>query len=198
MTQTLAQILARRDWENLGVIAVNRLSMHAPLQFWHKNEKPVYGQKSNNESVLNGEWQMSYFDQPEHVPETWLQTDLVTGDKITVPANWQLQGDYDVPIYTNVTYPIPVKPPDVPEQNPTGAYSKVFNLPEDWLSAGYVHVTFDGVGSAFYLWLNGEFIGYSEDSRLPAEFDLTSAVQLGENRLCVLVLRWSKGTYLED
>lgn len=198
MSQNLADILARRDWENLGVFAVNRLAMHAPLGYWRADEKPVYGQRSLSVQSLNGAWRFSHFARPELVPETWLHTDLETRKSLQVPGNWQLQGDYDVPIYTNVAYPFPVNPPFVPEQNPTGAYSRTFEVAPEWLTDGQVHLTFDAVGSAFYVWVNGQFIGYSEDSRLPAEFDVSEALVAGENRVAVLVLRWSKGSYLED
>ena len=114
-----------------------------------------------------------------------------------VPSNWQMQG-FDTPIYTNVTYPIAVNPPFVPQDNPTGCYSLTFNVEEQWLANGQTHVVFDGVNSAFYLWCNGQWVGYSQDSRLPAEFDLSNVLVAGENRLAVMVLRWCDGSYLED
>lgn len=116
---------------------------------------------------------------------------------LPVPANWQRHG-YDTPIYTNVQYPIPVDPSRVPRENPTGCYSHEFTLAQDWLTSGQTRIIFDGVNSAFYLWCNGSWVGYSQDSRLPAEFDLTPYLQAGNNRIAVLVLRWSDGTYLED
>ena len=106
--------------------------------------------------------------------------------------------DYDIPIYTNIKYPFPCNPPFVPQENPTGCYSTAFEVDENWLSEGQTRIIFDGVNSAFYLWCNGQWVGYSQDSRLPAEFDLTPYLQTGMNRLCVLVLRWSDGNYLED
>ncbi|CAY75301.1 beta-galactosidase [Erwinia pyrifoliae DSM 12163] len=120
-----------------------------------------------------------------------------TGSSIPVPSNWQLAG-YDAPIYTNVQYPIPVDPPHVPEDNPTGCYSLNFHCQPDWLQSGQTRIIFDGVNPAFYLWCNGGFIGYSQDSRLPAEFDLSHSLRAGENRIAVMVLRWCDGSYLED
>jgi beta-galactosidase len=182
----------------LGVTAINRLQAHVPMRYWTEGEVPAYGQQSRAQQSLNGTWQFSHFDRPESVPDTWIHSDLAHRVSLEVPGNWQLQGDYDVPIYTNVAYPFEVNPPYVPVKNPTGAYSKNFYVQPEWLDSGRVHMTFEGVGSAFYLWLNGQFIGYSEDSRLPAEFDVTDALATGENRVAVLVLRWSKGSYLED
>ena len=80
-----------------------------------------------------------------------------------MPSNWQLAG-YDAPIYTNVRYPFPVDPPRVPEDNPTGCYSRTFSVDPAWLAAGQTRVIFDGVNSAFYLWCNGHWVGYSQDS----------------------------------
>jgi beta-galactosidase len=105
---------------------------------------------------------------------------------------------FDTPIYTNVTYPIPVNPPFVPQENPTGCYSLTFDVDDAWLQRGQTRIIFDGVNSAFHLWCNGQWIGYSQDSRLPAEFDLSAALRPGQNRLAVMVLRWCDGSYLED
>ncbi len=105
---------------------------------------------------------------------------------------------YDAPIYTNVTYPIPVNPPYVPAKNPTGCYSLTFNIEDAWLDEGQTRIIFDGVNSAFHLWCNGRWVGYGQDSRLPSEFDLSDYLLRGENRLAVMVLRWSDGSYLED
>ncbi|MBR7304376.1 hypothetical protein G3W12_28520, partial [Klebsiella pneumoniae] len=80
-----------------------------------------------------------------------------------VPSNWQMQG-FDTPIYTNVTYPIPVNPPFVPQENPTGCYSLTFDVDYAWLQRGQTRIIFDGVNSAFHLWCNGQWIGYSQDS----------------------------------
>jgi len=102
------------------------------------------------------------------------------------------------PIYTNVKMPIPADPPHVPQDdNPTGVYRRTFTIPDDWTDR-QVFVCFDGVESAFYVWVNGLPVGYSQGSRLPAEFDLTSYLHPGENSLTALVIRWSDGSYLED
>ena len=105
---------------------------------------------------------------------------------------------YDAPIYTNVTYPIPVNPPYVPHENATGCYSLTFTISEAERRDGQTRIIFDGVNSAFHLWCNGRWVGYGQDSRLPSEFDLSEFLVSGENRLAVMVLRWSDGSYLED
>lgn len=193
----LAQCLARRDWENPAVTSLYRLAAHTPQSSWRDPEAARLEQPSASVISLNGDWQFSYFAAPELVPETWLQADLSDSRPIPVPSNWQMHG-YDIPIYTNIKYPFPCNPPFVPKENPTGCYSTTVEVSEEWLSTGQTRVIFDGVNSAFYLWCNGHWVGYSQDSRLPAEFDLTPYLQAGSNRLAVLVLRWSDGNYLED
>ncbi len=194
---TLPQLLIRRDWENPAITQLYRLPSHPPFASWRSLQDAKDDAPSASVQLLNGEWTFSYFSQPEQVPEHWLEADLSDAGRLTVPANWQLAG-FDRPIYTNVQYPIPVDPPFVPVTNPTGCYSRTFYCADDWLADGQVRIQFEGVNSAFYLWCNAHFIGYSQDSRLTAEFDLTPALQAGENRLAVLVLRWSDGSYLED
>ncbi|ACS85063.1 glycoside hydrolase family 2 TIM barrel [Musicola paradisiaca Ech703] len=194
---TLAQILARRDWENPACSQVNRLDAHPPFSSWRNLQHARDDEPSRRRQPLNGEWVFSYFPRPEAVPESWLTQDLPQADRTIVPSNWQLSG-YDAPIYTNVKYPIPVNPPLVPAENPTGCYSLTFKVDDSWRQHGQTRIIFDGVNSAFHLWCNGCWIGYSQDSRLPAEFDLSNALQEGDNRLAVMVLRWSDGTYLED
>ncbi|WP_293791640.1 beta-galactosidase [uncultured Pantoea sp.] len=194
---SLSEILARRDWENPVITSLNRLDAHPPFASWRDETSARDDRPSPSRQSLNGQWTFSYFTQPEAVPQSWLLQDLPGADALPVPANWQLHG-FDAPIYTNVQYPIPVTPPLVPQQNPTGCYSLTFKVDANWLQQGQTRIIFDGVNSAFFLWCNGQWIGYSQDSRLPAEFDLSNALQPGQNRLAVMVLRWSDGSYLED
>ncbi|WP_017800862.1 beta-galactosidase [Winslowiella toletana] len=194
---TLSEIIARRDWEQPGTTQLNRLPAHPPFFSWRDAQQARNDAPSDRRQSLNGSWHFSYFDQPEAVPQSWLLQDLPQADSIKVPSNWQLAG-YDSPIYTNVQYPIPVTPPQVPQHNPTGCYSLTFTVDDNWLHNGQTRIIFDGVNSAFYLWCNGNWVGYSQDSRLPAEFDLSEFLQPGNNRLAVMVLRWSDGSYLED
>ncbi|CAK7193232.1 Beta-galactosidase [Commensalibacter sp. Nvir] len=194
---TLSQILARQDWQNPSLIEFNRLPSHAPLYQWSNKKEACEDLTSQSVQCLNGTWNFSYFHAPEDVPEEWIKEDLKNHKTIPVPSNWQMHG-YDTPIYTNVTYPIPVNPPFVPKHNPTGCYSLVFDVDKKRLTDKNCHIIFDGVNSAFYLWCNGRWVGYSQDSRLPAEFDLTDYLHIGSNRIAVMVLRWCDGTYLED
>jgi beta-galactosidase len=185
------------DWENPLSIGANKLPAHTGLHSWPREAEARSGGQSCRVTSLDGEWQFSLFARPQDVPERWLAEDLDGARPITVPGNWQMQG-YDRPIYTNVKYPFPVEPPRVPAENPTGCYSRVFDVPAEWLDSGRVTLQFEGVNSAFYLVCNGRFVGYSQDSRLPAEFDLTTLLNAGANRVAVMVLRWSDGSYLED
>ena len=194
---SLAAVLARRDWENPAVTQLNTLAAHPPFFSWRAADDARNDMPSASLQNLNGRWKFSYFAQPESVPESWLENDLSGAHNIEVPSNWQMAG-YDAPIYTNVTYPIPVNPPFVPVENPTGCYSLIFRTDPDWLTNGQTRIVLDGVNSAFHLWCNGQWIGYAQDSRLPSEFDLSKVLVAGENRLAVMVLRWSDGSYLED
>ncbi|MBV8042864.1 beta-galactosidase [Pluralibacter sp.] len=194
---SLAAILARRDWEHSGVTHWHRLDAHAPMHSWRTPIAARDEESSTACRLLNGEWRFCFYPSPETVPERWRCEDLPEAVAMPVPANWQMQG-FDTPIYTNVTYPIAVTPPTVPAQNPTGCYSRQFEVDAQWLASGQTRIVFDGVNAAFHLWCNGRWIGYSQDSRLPAEFDLSEALQPGENRLAVMVLRWCDGSYLED
>jgi hypothetical protein len=118
-------------------------------------------------------------------------------ETIPVPGNWQLQSTQDAPVYTNIKYIIPINPPHVPIENKTAYYRKYFDIPATWRGRRFV-ICFNGVDSSFYFWFNGIFIGFSSDSRLPAEFDLTEHIRDRGNTVEVLVLRFSAGHYLED
>ncbi|MFH8133615.1 beta-galactosidase [Pantoea osteomyelitidis] len=196
-TGSLCEIVARRDWENPAITSLYRLDAHPPFASWRNEQAARADRPSERLHSLNGRWGFSYFTRPEAVPHSWLLQDLPDVHSLPVPANWQLHG-FDAPIYTNVQYPIPVNPPFVPQENPTGCYSLTFSVDAGWLDEGHTRIIFDGVNSAFHLWCNGTWIGYSQDSRLPAEFDLSAALRPGQNRLAVMVLRWCDGSYLED
>ena len=195
---TLRDIVARRDWENPSVFAVNRLPTHSPLRAYDSESLALNGGQTPFTHSLNGVWSFNLYSQPEAVPETFSSVgfDHSNWSNIEVPSNWQLQG-FDHPIYTNVKYPFKVNPPKVPLDNPTGCYRTVFTLAEAWQTR-QTRIIFDGVNSAFHLWCNGHWVGYSQDSRLPAEFELSTFLVSGENHLAVMVMRWSDGSYLED
>ncbi|WLI78824.1 beta-galactosidase [Kosakonia sp. H02] len=197
MSCALGSLLSRRDWENPVLTHWHRLAAHAPMRSWRDETSARDDAPSPSYRLLNGIWRFNFFASPEAVPESWLETDCADAVDMPVPSNWQMQG-FDTPIYTNVTYPIPVNPPFVPQENPTGCYSLTFEMSDAALAQGQTRIVFDGVNAAFYLWCNGQWIGYSQDSRLPAEFDLSAVLKPGTNRLAVMVLRWCDGSYLED
>lgn len=194
---TFHQILAREDWQNQTITHLNRLPAHPTFASWRDTDAARKNQPSAFRRRLNGQWQFSWARSPFDVDARWLEDDLPDSRSTPVPSNWQMQG-YDAPIYTNVRYPIDTTPPRVPQENPTGCYSLTFRVDESWRADGQTQIIFDGVNSAFHLWCNGEWVGYSQDSRLPAAFDLSPYLQPGDNRICVMVMRWSAGTWLED
>ena len=185
-----------RAWQTPEITSQGRMPAHAPLCSWRSEVAARRDETSASCVSLDGQWQFELFSRPEDVPENWPeQTQKLS--TIVVPGHWQLQG-FDRPIYTNVQYPFPCDPPRVPEQNSTGCYLRSFSLDEDWLASQQLRVIFDGVDSAFYLWCNDVWVGYSQDSRLPAEFDLTDHLRAGANTLKLVVLRYCDGSYLED
>ena len=148
---------------------------------------------------LNGRWSFHWSPNPAQRPVDFyrLDYDVSSWATIPVPANWQLQG-YDYPIYTNIRYAWgDPDPPRVPHDfNPVGSYRRTFSLPEGW-AGRQVFLHFDGVSSAFYVWINGHEVGYSQDSRTPAEFNITEHLVPGDNVLAAEVYRYSDGSYLE-
>jgi beta-galactosidase len=189
-------IIQRRDWETLVTTQINKVRAHSPLN-GYKNLADARQKQNPQRQLLNGDWEFKLFDKPEEVDESFLN--VQTNDnwqKTPVPSNWQLQG-FDKPIYCNVKYPFAVNPPFVPSENPTGCYRTEFEVTQGQL-AQRNYIIFDGVNSAFHLWCNGQWVGYAQDSRLPSEFDLQAFLRLGKNRIAVMVIRWSDGSYLED
>ncbi|MBV27922.1 MAG: beta-galactosidase [Gammaproteobacteria bacterium] len=182
-------------WQTPEVTSQHRMPAHVPLSSWRSAVAAKHDLPSDSVLSLDGQWQFELFDSPQAVPDQWPK-DATSIQTIAVPGHWQLQG-YDRPTYTNVRYPFPCDPPRVPETNPTGCYQHQFTLDAQQLQQ-QVRVVFGGVDSAFHLWCNGEWIGYSQDSRLSAEFDLTDALRAGTNTLKLVVLRFCDGSYLED
>ena len=191
----------KNDWENPLVVGINKLPAHATGVPYADEQTALQCDPTASSWVrnLNGEWDFALVQNPGAVPEGFWQPafDIRHWDTIPVPSNWTLQG-YDGPIYTNIQMPIPNTPPFVPQDdNPIGLYRRVFKFPTDW-DGRRIILNFGGVESAFYLWVNGHWLGYSQDSRLPAEFDITHVLQPGENLIAVQVIRWSDGSFLED
>ena len=195
------------DWANPRLTGTNKEPGHATLMpFAGANSALAAVTRAQHENSpyyqsLNGEWAFSVAPNPASAPEGFEQPgfDVSGWDRLAVPGCWQLQGKYDPPIYCNVQYPFPVDENlSVPQDdNPTGSYRRAFRVPAEW-QGREIFLTFDGVDSAFHLWLNGVPVGFSKDSKTPAEFNVTRYLRPGENVLAVRVYRWSDGSYLED
>lgn len=189
------------DWENLAVFAINTEQAHATyIPFPDElSARKSEDQLSPWVYSLNGQWDFHMSDNPDSRPKDFYKAayDRSKWQKIPVPANWQFHTD-DFPIYTNIDYPFPLNPPYVPhDYNPVGSYWRTFSVPGGFENKE-IFLHFAGVNSAFYVWVNGVKVGYSEDSKIPAEFNVTKYLQTGENTIAVEVYRWSSGSYLED
>lgn len=200
-----------RDWENPNLTGVNNQPPHATMVICPDARTALrIRHASNAERVkspyyrsLNGNWKYRYVKNHTGRLERFWQTGFSDGDwnVISVPSNAELHG-YGIPIYVNISYPWakPWNPPFVPGDDPNNTinyYRKTFTIPGDW-DARPVFITFDGVNSFFYLWVNGRKVGMGKDSRTPVEFDLTNYLRPGENELAVENFRWCDGSYLED
>ncbi|MBR5038511.1 MAG: DUF4981 domain-containing protein [Prevotella sp.] len=191
------------DWENPAVLGINKLPYHATLQL------PSKWKECKEIVSLDGQWLFHWSKDPESRPADFYREDYdVSGwDQITVPGNWQLQG-FGKPIYVNMQYPFHRDRPSVTgepnkdwyaydHRNPVGSYVTFVDVTKEMLSKNLI-LHFGGVHSAFYVWVNGQKVGYSQNSMSPAEFDVTKSLREGKNKLAVEVYRWSDGSYLED
>lgn len=191
------------DWQNLELQQINREPNRTTLIPYACRNAAMLGERGASPfyKLLNGVWDFYYAAVPEVWPENFEREDYdfedVEWETINVPGNWQMEGDYDVPQYTNVRFPIPYDPPFVPDDNPVGFYRREFTLPSSWADKR-IFINFDGVNSAYYVYVNGKQAGFSKVTHMPAEFDITELVHEGENTLAVKVFKWSDGTYLED
>lgn len=160
---------------------------------------PLGPDGKENRIFLNGRWQFQYYENPYEVDGTFIEEffNPFLFSIIDVPGCWQMQ-DYGQNQYTNVRYPFPYDPPYVPLENPCGAYRRTFELRERDLDGKELYLNFEGVDSCFYVWINGQFVGYSQVSHSTSEFCITELVRQGVNTLAVLVLKWCDGSYLED
>lgn len=217
----------KEDWQNPRVLSRNRKIAHAnviPIQVSGEIRENVC-RTSPYFYLLNGQWKFLYLGCPHQAPPGFETLGFHDQDwhGIMVPSNWQMPGSVTInpqnkaaqwstccstgdegwpgifgkPNYTNVKYPFPVDPPYVPENNPVGLYRRKFNLPENW-KGRRIFLVFEGVDSAFNVWVNGEFVGYSQGAHLPAEFDVTALVNNEVNDIAIQVFQWSDGSYLED
>jgi beta-galactosidase len=190
------------DWENPAIFRVNNEPAHASLipytdlasaTTFDRGRSPLY-------RSLNGVWNFKYLRNPSETPVDFYAPAFqdASWDKIEVPGNWQLQGKYDPPVFSNIKHPFKADPPRVPhDYNPTGLYRTRFKIQENW-KGNQVFLHFAGIQSAGTVYLNGKQVGYSEDAMTPAEYNITGFLKAGENNLAVQVLNWSDGSYLED
>ena len=208
--QTIAQ--EHHDWEDNHVLQINREPARAYFI-------PFGEQKGDRMLSLNGDWQFRWTKTPEERICDFWRTDFedTSWAKLAVPANWEVNG-YGTPIYISAGYPFKIDPPYVmkepkkewttyEERNPTGQYRRTFVVPEGWVccrttatngTGGQTFLRFEGVMSAFYVWINGQRVGYSQGSMEPSEFNVTPFIKPGENQIAVEVYKYSDGSYLED
>ncbi|ESP87082.1 glycoside hydrolase family 2 TIM barrel-domain containing protein [Candidatus Halobonum tyrrellensis] len=188
------------DWTDPEVTGRNRLEPHVDVIPYADRRTASAGDRAASPWVrsLDGAWRFDLAPTPGDAPDGFADPgfDADGWDSIRVPSNWQTEG-YGHPHYTNVVYPFPVDPPNVPTENPTASYRRSLYVPDDW-DGRRVRLHFEGVDSAFHLRVNGERVGYSEGARLPSEFDVTEYLDPGENTVALRVYKWTNGSYLED
>src|SRR5512140_2187739 len=204
----------RKEWQDPKLTGVNNQPAHTTMvicpdvqtarsiRFVNNAERT----KSSFYRSLNGDWKYHYAANHAGRVDGFWKTDFDDSQwpLIPVPANVEMHG-YGIPIYVNIQYPwtwhgVKPNPPLVPEDDPNNtvnSYRRTFSVPGDW-AGRHVFLTFDGVNSFFYLWINGQKVGLGKDSRTPVEFDITQYLKPGENLLAVENFRWCDGSYLED
>lgn len=194
---------SQHDWENHHVLQINREPARAAFI-------PYGEEKGDRQISLNGDWKFSWTPTPDTRVDGFETPDFDDSSWATlkVPAVWEVNG-YGTPIYASAGYTFKINPPyvmDTPkesytafaERNPTGQYRRTFEVPESWTESGQTFLRFDGVMSAFYVWINGERVGYSQGSMEPSEFNVTSYLKPGKNQISIEVYKYSDGSYLED
>ncbi|USX15343.1 DUF4981 domain-containing protein [Oxalobacteraceae bacterium OTU3CAMAD1] len=189
------------EWEQPEVVAVNREPMKATFFNFESREKAIAADPAASKYYLSldGTWSFAYSERPETRPKDFYRDgfDLAGWKTIQVPGMIQAQG-FGKPIFTNIDYPFPMAEPFIPPAlNEVGSYRRDFVVPADWDGRDvFLHV--GAAGAAYYIWVNGEKVGYSEDSKLPSEFNLSKYVKPGKNSISIEVYRWADASYLED
>ncbi len=189
------------DWENPEVVGRNKEPGHCTLMPYPDVQTALACEREASPffQSLNGQWKFNCVRKPDDRPKDFYRPDFDVSKwaEIPVPSNWEMHG-YDHAIYLNIRYPYPTNPPYIAhDYNPVGSYRREFTIPDSW-AGRQTFLHFDGVQSAFYVWINGQMVGYSEDSMTPAEFNVTPYLQKGKNIIAVEVYRWCDGSYLED
>lgn len=186
-------------WENPMVTSINREPARATAYSYATVADALEGNRAKSRiKMLNGEWDFKFAKNLQEAPQDFYKNEVKNWDKIEVPSNWEMKG-YGMAIYKSAVYSFrPVNPPFVPQDdNPVGSYQRKFTVPENW-DGMTVSLHFGGVSSAFQVWINGDFVGYGEDSFNSSEFNISPYLKKGENILSVRVIRYSDGSYLED
>ncbi len=192
--------ISAQNWQDPETIAINKLPANSLLIPF--DDQPDFGEANEMSpfiETLNGNWRFKLLNNPLEMSEEFPESSFEDSDwvKISVPSYWQTKG-YGTPIYTNQHHPFPVNPPLVPNDgNETGLYRHSFKVPQNWDNRQVI-IHFAGVQSAMDLWINGEYVGYSQGSMTPAEFDITNLINEGNNTLAARVIRWSDGSYIEN
>jgi beta-galactosidase len=189
------------EWENPKVFGIHKLPAHATAMPYATEQQAIDNNyaKSPYYLSLNGTWQFHWSPVPEQRPEGFYHEnyDASAWATIKVPGNWETQG-FGIPIYTNITYPHPVNPPYIAHSdNPTGCYRRTFTIPKEWQSRRII-LHFESSLTAMRVWINGQYAGYSQVTKMPAEFDITPYIRPAENAIAIEGYRWSDGSYLED
>jgi len=201
----LFRIGGDKTWMAPGIIQINRLPMRATAYPYPNGRLALANAREISPWFLplNGEWDFHLAQRPEDVPVEFIQPNFSPSDhktwmKMPVPGNWTLHGTFDRPHYTNVQMPFEDEPPHVPEENPTGCYRTSMELPAAWQDRRVV-LHFGGAESVLYVYVNGQAVGLSKDSRLPSEFDITPFVVFGRrNIISAVVVKWSDASFIED
>lgn len=216
LSLSAAQVTWGDYWEDQSVFGVNKEKARATTTPYASTSEmmadkdffnhPWVATSSSRVKLLNGEWSFYFVDEPSKRPLDFYQEgyDVSSWDKIEVPSNWEMKG-YDMPLYVNVDYPFAKNPPYIQRHssysdygvNPVGSYVTSFDVPADW-SGHQLLLNFEGIYSAAYVWVNGQFVGYTQAANTNHEFDVTAAARQGKNTLAVQVFRWCDGSYLED
>ncbi len=188
------------EWNDLNVQHLNKGALHAYFVPFASEQKAAVGneQSSSYYFSLSGIWKFNHVDRPSDRPADFYKDDfdISTWDQQPVPGNWHLDG-YDYPIYVNQPYPFPKDQPNAPTDfNPVGSYKRSFELPADWKDKE-VTLHLGGVNSGYYVWVNEQFIGYNQDTKTGADFEIRQALKAGENTISIQVFRWTEGSYLE-
>ena len=189
------------EWENPEIFAINKEATRATALPYSNEQQAIADIYSASPyyRLLDGTWKFNWQKKPADKPEGFYREgyDVSKWDNIPVPGNWELLG-FGVPIYTNITYPHPKNPPYIAhDDNPVGCYVRDFEIPQSW-DGRRVYLHFESGLAAMYIWINGQYAGYSEVTKSPAEFDITPYIRQGKNRVAIEGYRWSDGSYLED